>query len=381
MSDARPITNVTDFVCSSCWNSFSRNQVGVDRGDHVVCPHCGHSLATARSGDVIAAVNAAPANPLPANGRQPSDGFDMPGQSTLPSFGSPLHDLAPLAPAGHGWLPPDLVSRSAEPAGFIVGEPDDLDDLDFNESTLRPDISHEGLLQAVRTPAATPGLAALLAMEAAASPAPLAVVSDDPSVSVDEPTPPEGTETEPHTPEERDWKLKAIGLTYNFHGLDALIGWASNKAGQPMQISMDGTVWRDFAVFFALHRAGVPAAKAFEDAANPNALAELAATPAVPVRSAVKQPAPELKGTGKDSGSAKAAAARDIAVPRTSGSRPSKAVAAAGSPSKRVPVAAAAGAADRDSKNATRIAAAIAVVVALVIAVLAWKGILPVPGK
>ncbi len=375
MSDARPITNVTDFVCSSCWNSFSRNQAGVDRGDHVVCPHCGHAVATARSGNVIAAVNAAPART-----QQPSDGFDTPGQPTLPSFGAPAQDHAPLAQAVHGWLPPDLVSRSAEPAGFIVGEPDELDDFDFNESTLRPDISHEGLLQAVRTPAATPGLAQLLAMEAAASPAPLAVVADDPSVGVDEPTPPEGTQTEPQTPEERDWKLKAIGLTYNFHGLDALIGWASNKAGQSMQISADGTTWRDFAVFFALYRAGVPAAKAFEDAANPNALAELAAKPAVIAGPAAKKPAPELLGTGRDSGASKAAPARDIGVPRASGSRPAKpAIGAAGSPSKRMPVAAAA--AGKESNNATRIAAVVAVVLVLVVAALAWKGVLPGFGK
>jgi hypothetical protein len=62
-----------------------------------------------------------------------------------------------------------------------------------------------------------------------------------------------------------EWKLKATGgLTYNFHGLDALLSWAANKAGLSMKISVDGQLWRDFGGFNARLRGGQAAAEAFE---------------------------------------------------------------------------------------------------------------------
>lgn len=372
MSDARPITNVTDFVCSSCWNSFSRHDPGVDRGDHVVCPHCGLKQAAARSHSLVDAVNAAPAR------HGISDGFESPGPQTLQSFGIPQVDHSPNAAGGHGWLPPDLVARSAEPAGFVVGEPDDFDDFEFAEQTLRPDLNHEGLLQAVRT-----------------TQTPVAVIEQDADISVDEPTPPEGSAPlEALPPEQRDWKLKAIGLTYNFHGLDALIGWASNKAGQPMQISQDGNVWRDFAVFFALFRAGVPADKAFADAANPDAAAGIAAAAVAQVRPASKALPPELLPTGREDSASSSgrdipAAARPASGSTASGSAvkansPAKPIAsaktAAGAQSAKRPAAAAAAQAEPPTSRGVQIAAALAVVALVVVAVLAWQGVISLPG-
>ncbi len=382
MSDARPITNVTDFVCSSCWNSFSRHDPGVDHGDHVVCPHCGLQQAAARSHSLVDAVNAAPAR------HGISDGFESPGPQTLQSFGIPQVDHAPIAAGGHGWLPPDLVARSAEPAGFIVGEPDDFDDFEFAEQTLRPDLSHEGLLQAVRT-----------------TQTPVAVIEQEAGISVDEPTPPEGfAPLEALAPEQRDWKLKAIGLTYNFHGLDALIGWASNKAGQPMQISQDGIVWRDFTVFFALFRAGVPADKAFADAAHPEAAAGIVAAAAAQARPASKALPPELLPLGRDdsaspssranpavgrpaSGSTAggAAAASSSAIGSTakanSPAKPTTSAKSAGSaPSAKRPAAAAAAQAEPPTSRGVQIAAALAVLTVVVVAVLAWQGVISLPG-
>lgn len=371
MSDARPITNVTDFVCSSCWNSFSRNDPGVDRGDHVVCPHCGQKQAAARGSNLVDAVNAATAR------RSDSDGFDSPGPQTLQSFSIPEVDRSPLPIGGQGWMPPDLVARSAEPAGFVVGEPDDFDDFEFAEQTLRPDLSHEGLLQAVRT-----------------TQTPVAVVEQDGGFGVDEPTPPEGSPPlEALEAEGRDWKLKAIGLTYNFHGLDALIGWASNKAGQPMQISQDGNTWRDFAVFFALYRAGVPAEKAFADAANPDAAANLAAAPVSPARPAGKALPPELTPAGRDdkgSASRDAAAGRAAsgpAVARVSGSAKAASVAKPLAPTKGVSTAssakrpaAAAAQVEAPTSRGVQIAGALAVVAVVVVAVLAWQGVISLPG-
>ncbi len=377
MSDARPITNVTDFVCSSCWNSFSRHDPGVDRGDHVVCPHCGLKQAAAHSHSLVDAVNAAPAR------HGISDGFESPGPQTLQSFGIPQVDHAPIAAGGHAWLPPDLVARSAEPAGFVVGEPDDFDDFEFAEQTLRPDLSHEGLLQAVRT-----------------TQTPVAVIEEEVGISVDEPTPPEGSPPlDALPPEQRDWKLKAIGLTYNFHGLDALIGWASNKAGQPMQVSQDGNIWRDFTVFFALYRAGVPADKAFADAAHPEAAAGIVAAAAAQARPASKALPPELLPLGRDdsaspSSRANPAAARPASGSTASGSTASGSTAKANSPAKPIasaktaagaqsakrPAAAAAAQAEPPTSRGVQIAAALAVLALVVVAVLAWQGVISLPG-
>ncbi len=380
MSDARPITNVTDFVCSSCWTSFSRHDPGVDRGDHVVCPHCGHKQTIASSKGIVDAVLAAPPR------HSISDGFDSAGPQTLPAFAIPEVDSSPVAPSSHGWLPPDLVARSAEPAGFVVGEPDDMDDFEFSEQTLRPDLSHEGLLQAVRT-----------------TQTPVAVIDEDQEIDVNEPTPPEGAPPlEALTPEQRDWKLKAIGLTYNFHGLDALLGWASNKAGQPMQVSQDGTTWRDFAVFLALYRAGVPADKAFADAANPDALAALTAAPVNPSRPASRAMAPELLPTGRpesgafaprDSAPSRTASGQSAAVGSGSSAASSSAAAkssgsmkAGSAPKASGPIKSAAAtsakrpaaAAQEPATNSRTVQIAIAVVVVLaVVGVLVWQGVLP----
>ncbi|MSP91913.1 MAG: hypothetical protein EXR79_08975 [Myxococcales bacterium] len=108
---------------------------------------------------------------------------------------------------------------------------------------------------------------------------------------------PGADEVEDATLELRDWKLKAMGLTYNFHGLDALIGWATNKVGQSLAMSNDGVVWRDFATFFEAYRSGVPAGKAFEGAADASAV------PAAAASSAAKA------AVGRATGTMKAAAA------------------------------------------------------------------------
>ncbi len=73
MSDARPITDVTDYVCGSCWGSFNSGAPGVsidaDSGEpgavaRIRCPHCGHIQLGGRS--IVDAVNAATASGLGA---------------------------------------------------------------------------------------------------------------------------------------------------------------------------------------------------------------------------------------------------------------------------------------------------------------------------
>ena len=59
MSDARPITNITDYICGNCWSSFSRGDPGVIQGERTVCPHCGHEQPR-EGGDLAELVRNAP---------------------------------------------------------------------------------------------------------------------------------------------------------------------------------------------------------------------------------------------------------------------------------------------------------------------------------
>jgi DNA-directed RNA polymerase subunit RPC12/RpoP len=374
VSDARPITNVTDFVCGTCWSSFSRNDPGVEQAGRLICPHCGHALAADLIADPLAAVRNAPAN-------HDGDGFADLADAPLLHDELPIGDSKPL-----GWLPHENVARSAEPAGFVVGDPDDdFEDFDFNEATMRPDVSHDGLLAAVRATAEVPDTvkaAPKLDMSGISAGHVVGDAGEEEMASdTVEPTPadfPEG-EGEPEDAETRDWKLKAIGLTYNFHGLDALIGWASNKAGQAMQISMDGKNWKDFDSFFTAYRAGVVAAKAYDDALPPGAVqgAAAAASAQAGARMSSGKLATELGSGGKADGNR---------GPRLTGQQPkpdatalggkggasgAKNLSQASSGSRRMPVAAAHGG-KTASSNTAKIAAVV-VAVLVVAALVAWK--------
>ena len=295
MSDARPITTITGFVCGSCWNSFSKDDPGVLFGSQVTCPFCGNVLPGdgQDSGDIVSAVRAAPAY-------KPRDSDSYPAMLAVnidvaPGF--PSLDDPPL-----GWLPPDdavpaqLTAARTVSAGFTVGDGDGDGD-DLGGATLSPDDSHERLMELVRNaPARMESSAQDWPADAAA---PGFIAGDEMPVDIDERTPLDGEQRaadilngadaddqggfSPDLPPEeaelspaeqmtlRDWKLKAMGLTYNFHGLDALLGWASNKAGQTLSVSNDGVTWKDFSDFFEAIKAGAPADIAFEQAAEPGA--------------------------------------------------------------------------------------------------------------
>lgn len=470
MSEARPITNITDFVCGSCWNSFSREDPGAVRDGQIVCPHCGHVLPVeAGGGDIASLVRAAPSNALE------SDAFAA--NPPPPRRSSSLDDGFPDLDKGdsYGWLPPD-VGAPSEPAGFVVGEPDDFD---FNEPTLRPDVSHDDLLAAVRgapprplsgevRPPA-PGLGGSGQGPAQGG---SGWTGDELGVDVDEPTPIDagvaarlaeglqsapgegdaddelpadaGAELDPRAEqdpraeldpaeldaellksilaaeagaeeedvEHRDWKLKAMGLTYNFHGLDPLIGWASNKAGQPLQISLDGAVWKDFGTFFAAYKDGVPAARAFLEAAEPgaapppseggrqnrstvNKLPNLAeaqgatANPAAPAPVLAPVPvetpaAPKTPPVSKGPVTPAAASGRSPTLNGPAAGRPSATTPASrqigpnSSPSRRTPVAAA----QNQKKDASpaKIAFAVALIAVVVVAILHAGGVVTIPG-
>ncbi len=78
------------------------------------------------------------------------------------------------------------------------------------------------------------------------------------------------------SPEPSEWKLRAPpGLTYNFHSVDALLGWASNRSTEGLQVSVDGQTWRPVGPFLDALRAGHRGRKAFALAQVPEMVASL----------------------------------------------------------------------------------------------------------
>lgn len=238
MSDARPITNITDYVCSACWTSFSKSDPGVLQGDKVVCPKCGTPLPS-DSADLAAAVR---------SHRSGSDGF-----SADSGFDQTLTEQPQIIALGdrpgHGFVPPDLMAPSA-PGGFVVGDVED--DFDFEEKTLKPDQNLGAILAAVQAGTESELLSNPLATQTSPN---KGVAADSASAAL----------------ADGDWKLKSMGLVYNFHGIDALMAWAGNKAGQSLSVSVDGTTWKDFGSFYEAYRGGTPIAAALAGAADPGA--------------------------------------------------------------------------------------------------------------
>ncbi|MBM4345018.1 MAG: hypothetical protein FJ100_16740 [Deltaproteobacteria bacterium] len=416
MSEARPITDVTDFVCGACWNSFSKADPGVDRGTHVACPHCGHAMPVETS--ITDSVRTAPRVTAPDPG---SGGFEPPGPETLPGNTFVGDDGFPelRRPSGAAWLPADMVARSAEPAGFVVGDAGDLEDFDFDEPTLRPDVARPGLLEAVRTMGEVdptpvdfafdeaalrepPAYAGTLVPkdETAAPTAEAAVLSDTPELDA---APAQAADAAASPIEQDaeaafvggDWKLKAMGLTYNFHGLDALIGRASSKTGQQMQVSIDGVTWKDFDSFHLLYKSGVPASKALADAPEPGATGltpqALPQIPAAANGSGRNRPtltranAPDLSISARSDEKAKAPGPKDKSDAIGANGRPSSPVVAkagvgpASGPSKRQPAVAAADTGRSGGKGLV-IAIAVAVVVVAAVGALHILKVIAIPG-
>ncbi len=443
MSEARPITNVTDFVCGACWNSFSKLEKGVNQGDHVICPHCSHKMPIDQ--DIVATVNAAGrGHGTISSGFKPAGAATLPDTMTGEEIGFPDLDPSP----GYGWMPPDLVGRSLEPAGFVVGEADDVEDFDFNEPTLRPDQSHEGLMAQVRgapTPTALPP--EMMERSADLPDGPTSRERRPPSepelaadseigmrTDADAVNPIAGSDDQggepavgdgavPPIPGESDaeaaiiggdWKLRALGLTYNFHGLDALLGRAASKSGQAMQVSIDGTNWKDFDSFFHLYKSGYAPSLALEKSGEPGSapMTPSAAPASLPSGA---QPAlargnrqtmnrlgsTDTSGAGKPDDKAKAspgsdkgdalssgrtsngpaaAAGRGIG-PNTSPSRTSKMSASKTSASKTGASKTGASASDAGGSNrGLMIAVAVALIAVAAVGLLSWQGLITIPG-
>ncbi len=418
MSDARPITNITDFVCGSCWNGFSRNDPGVLLGDQLVCPHCGTPVP---SGDPDEQLANAVRN-APRMSERDSSEFQAHSFRDTSEF-APTAENTADATAGKVWLPPD------QRAGRTAADSDD-----FGHGVIVGDPEHE-LSDAERTLSGAQENDALLAAVRQTSPIPKAfVVGEELSIVTDEPTPVDiaaMTEMDEAAaladslaaslPEadlaHRDWKLKAMGITYNFHGLDPLFSWAANKSGQPMSLSYDGEIWKDFHSFYTSIRDGVAVKKAFDRAPDPSNAPPPPSTPRVTrTINQIRPELPELEGlrppaeaTPKDLASMRAPSTsgqlvnRVVTNPANPGGRGGAttsnaalqgstqasstairaattgkaSLAPATSPSKRMPVAAIE---QKPLLTPLRIAAIAIVVVLVALAALHFTGVVRIPG-
>ena len=312
MSDARPITNVTEFVCGSCWNSFSRNDEGVVVGANVACPHCGHEqpLPDAAGGGVADLVRNAPTagddsdsglfeyEPLEVSsgfvagedggpGAPPEEGgVRAPGAAN--TGGARLQVVtggrrsrsevsAETLPEGASAASGPQVSRRDTSPHILAAEAEDIEALFGGPGdTTDPEIA----------PPSAEVLAALTA----------AMADDDPPAEPDwdtAPTPaPAAASLESGALDDEvepaEWKIKAPpGLTYNFHSLDAMLGWAANKSGLDMKVSIDGLEWHDFGAFLEAIRAGLSASRALQLAGEGGEISDrIAAITAAPQLSA-----------------------------------------------------------------------------------------------
>ncbi len=344
VSDARPITNVTEFVCGECWSSFSRSDPGVLRGDDVVCPHCRHAQPLLGSEDLAQMVRNAPGRGDVDDIDDPNDlddDFDLATERAVPIAPGSLTpatalsrvEAAPPAvvvaePIGHvagdsaDWeadvdvdeptpLPEDIdaimdeanvaevrVTRrlpTVESDGFVVG--DDELDIDLHEPTpvdagpstaLFSDEGFDDYDEAfgetfdVQQRPPRPGVvsADTAEQDAEALAVALAVHVKTAEAHTDDGEFDREFDDDSHAKdpayaatgsvEVREWKLRAMGgITYNFHSLDAMLGWANNKSGMPMTVSLDGEVWRDFGAFHQRVRAGMDPQEAFGQAEEP----------------------------------------------------------------------------------------------------------------
>ncbi|MBP47769.1 MAG: hypothetical protein CMH53_07505 [Myxococcales bacterium] len=260
MSDARPITDVSEFVCGKCWSSFGRMDETTSR--EVTCPHCGHRQSSSqRITDALQAISESVASPEQefAIGE-----VHAPGAAHRETAAYHSTPLAQRSSVDKSFMDPD-TAKSVRPA--IAG--DDLR-IDAFEELTSPEGSKlaELLAQKVQEAAA----------KAAQSSTPEPVAdSAQPEPVAEQPQMNDLSGQERQLPSEI--KLKAPpGLTYNFHTLDAMVGWVGNKDPNVMEISFTGEEWRSFGVFLSAIQAGMTAWQAWDaalDSEAPSALDEI----------------------------------------------------------------------------------------------------------
>lgn len=278
---------MTEFVCGSCWNSFAREEGVISSDNRVIaCPHCRHENPLDDDDgpvDVTSKVAAAPASTSIAfGGREDSQTFGTRASAPRPKVASlnvtaPGAVVAPTAVAAPTIAQPrrqtgrhkteayrsdaaeplNAVTVASEATNPVAAPPAPADDVEAGPS-------FDDMF------APTASLASLTPEQVAQARETAAVLvrPDEKASSTDDLEADLGTApaTEAIAPielaEPDEWKLKApTGLTYNFHSLDAMMGWAATKSGSEMNVSADGETWYEFSVFSENVRSGLTGAQ------------------------------------------------------------------------------------------------------------------------
>lgn len=216
-----PTDKVLEYICVGCWSSFSVEGAGDSQG-LVVCPSCGQAQPTVD--EVLAMPGAAPSPGATASAPPPPE---------------------PEAPDEEG----DVVELGAD---VVVEE----------EEAAAPEAEAAALASAIPVDLALDG------PPVAAEPSPDIPVSDEAGeLPLDGPAGvPLGAPVdlddrrqawETSNPDTVTWKMKTSGgITFNFHGIGALMSWAASKKNLGRAtLTLDGREeWTDYAEFSVLYR-------------------------------------------------------------------------------------------------------------------------------
>ena len=244
-------TDSNNLVCVQCWKTFEHSPAELEiHTEAVDCPHCGASVPIPDDGDFSGDVDLenAIAEEMPTTGEE-SDGSKITfGED---SFVEENTDAA-VSDAGEDVEETVLEFEQLEEVEMIVEEevetpdeppstPESGDEQEPEQDTPTEDTPEEKAEESPEDEAASDGEES---------------EGDDAKNLTDVP--------EDLDPEGVVWKLLIPGgLTYNFHGLQALMRWASGKRNlDEVAVSLDGMRWRNCGKVLALVDSGTPVGEA-----------------------------------------------------------------------------------------------------------------------
>lgn len=222
LPDKKPPTEkVLEYICVGCWSSFTVEAASREDDDDgvIVCPSCGHSQPTV---DEVLANQEVPAAASPA-----TDVVEL-DADVVEVVDDDVIDDAPAPPPVD---PPSEPSLDI-PMDVSADIPMDIP-MDFGDEP--PPATDEPPL------------------DIPVSDEPEGSGDTDPTIGAGEML--QGWETA--NPDTVTWKMRTSGgITFNFHGIGALMGWAASKKNLGRAtLTVDGRdEWSDFTEFGTLYR-------------------------------------------------------------------------------------------------------------------------------
>ena len=268
---------INNFVCVNCWNPFECSHSDVQRGGGTVeCPHCGAGVPVPEEDDVNIEVDLedAIAEELVVESSDESEGASvMLGEASFME----------VLPAGdtedaEGEEGVSVEFEEEEEAVEIEEEEEEAVEIEEEEEAveIEEEEEEEEAVEIEEDPSASEEEASAPGEEASKHEAVgenVEVLEREGGELSDVPT--------DLDPEGVVWKLLIPGgLTYNFHGLQALLRWASGKRNlHEVAVSLDGMRWRNCGKFVELIESNIPAGDALRQIKTLDAEEEEEAAP------------------------------------------------------------------------------------------------------